>query len=206
MEIDLILAFGAAALLLALMPGPDNIYVLSLSISNGPKQGVFLTSGLVSGVVVHTLLAATGLSIILYSSDLIFSLVKYAGAAYLVYLAYSAYKENPVPISSVEKHEMSFAKLFKQGVLMNVLNPKVSLFFIALLPQFVSPNGWTPFLQMAVLGVIFMIIAFLTFSSIAVISGNLASLVSNKRFWIVTKWIKITVLVVLAVTLALSGK
>ena len=206
MEVEIVLAFCAAAFLLALMPGPDNIYVLSLSISNGSRQGIGLTTGLVSGVVVHTLLAATGLSIVLYSSDLVFSLVKYAGAIYLIYLAYGASQDRVNTLTALETENLGIGKLYRQGVLMNVLNPKVSLFFIALLPQFISSPGWNPMIQMSILGLIFMLIAFLTFSSIALVAGRLLQLVENDKFWIITKWVKVGVLVILALTLALSSK
>jgi len=89
---------------------------------------------------------------------------------------------------------------------MNVLNPKVSLFFIALLPQFISSPGWNPMVQMSILGMIFMLTAFLTFSSIALVAGRLSQLVENDKFWIITKWVKVGVLVILALTLALSSK
>jgi len=202
MDLQLLLSFIAASVLLALMPGPDNIYVLTESVANGAKRGVIITAGLVSGVVVHTFLAATGLSLIIYSSELVYNLVLYAGSAYLFYLSYMATKETPIDVdSNKQPTERTTWSLFKQGVLMNVLNPKVSLFFIALLPRFVSDTGWSPMLQMSLLGSVFMVQAFVVFSSVALIAGSLANLVENPTFWKVTKWLKVIVLAALGLFL-----
>lgn len=207
MDGTLLLAFMGAAVLLALMPGPDNIYVLTESISKGARQGITITSGLVSGVLVHTLLAATGLSLIVFQSDAVYNVVKFIGAAYLLYLSYQATKEQPMQVDFRSDHtSTSFFSLFRKGFLMNLLNPKVSLFFIALLPQFVSSTGFSPMLQMSILGLVFMVEAFIVFSSIALIAGSLASLVRSNRFWVATKWIKVIVLAVLGVLLALSQR
>lgn len=207
MDPGLLSGFLVAAVLLALMPGPDNIYVLTESISKGARQGISITTGLVSGVLVHTLLAATGLSLLVFRYDVVYHIVKFAGAAYLLYLSYQATKEVPMKVEfGVRGLSDPFLPLFKKGFLMNVLNPKVSIFFIALLPQFVSPDGFAPMIQMSVLGVVFMVQAFIVFSSIALIAGSLASLVTNERFWATTKWIKVIVLAVLGILLALSGR
>ncbi len=205
MELSLLLGFLGATAVLAFMPGPDNIYVLSESISKGARQGISITAGLVSGVVVHTLLVATGLSLLVFKSELAYDIVKYAGAAYLLYIAYGATWEQPMQIEWSEKGEGEpFWKLYQRGVIMNLLNPKVSIFFIAFLPQFVSSNGWSPMLQMSVMGLIFMFESFLIFSSIALVAGSLASLVKSDVFWKVTKWVKVVVLISLALLLAFS--
>lgn len=205
MDLSLVIGFMVATLALALMPGPDNIYVLTESIARGVKQGIGITTGLISGVIVHTSLVATGLSLLVFKYALVYDAIKYAGAAYLLCLAYGAFKEAPinVEIDQAPKPE-PFFRLFIRGFLMNVLNPKVTVFFIAFLPQFVSKGGMEPMWQMFVLGGIFMVISYAVFSSIAIASGWSAQLIKRPKFWVATRWIKVVVLVTLAAFLALS--
>ena len=208
MDLQLLFGFVLAALTLAFMPGPDNIYVLTESISKGWRQGVGITCGLISGVIIHTTIVATGFSLIVFEFDWAYDILKYAGSAYLVHMAYGAYREKPMQITIGEKAQIEpFFRLFKRGFIMNVLNPKVTLFFMVLLPQFVSasPNHLSSMWQMTILGFVFMAVSFPVFSSIAIISGKLASLVKSDRFWIVTKWIKVFVLVGLAILLLISS-
>lgn len=205
MDINLIIQFATAAFLLALLPGPDNIFVLTESLSKGWKNGIAITSGLISGVLVHITLAATGISVLMYQSDVIFQMVKYFGAGYLFYLAYLSFKEAPIQLKSNNTTtEFDFLKLMKTGFFMNVLNPKVSLFFIAFLPQFITRDGTRIIIQMVVLGVIFMAIGFITFSSIAILAGRLNSYLSSPRFWTITKWIKVIVMAGLGVFLLIG--
>ena len=208
MEISLLLSFMAATFLLALMPGADNIYVITESVSKGYKTGVTISSGLCSGVLVHTIAAATGLSVFLLQSDFAFTVIKYVGSAYLLYLAYQAYHEPTIEIkyNTIGEESFKFCPLWRKGVLMNVLNPKVSLFFIAFLPQFITEDGlYLPY-QMIALGVVFMIESFLVFSLVAFLSGQLSRFLKNPNFQKGTKYVKVAVLVVLAITLALSSK
>ena len=205
MDFQLVLQFVLATLTLAFMPGPDNIYVLSESIAKGPRQGIAITTGLMSGVIIHTSLVATGLSLIVFQHQWTFDLLKYLGAAYLLYLAWDAWKETPIKVQTIEQHTPDPPMaMIRRGFLMNVLNPKVSLFFIVFLPQFVSPTGWKPMHQMLVMGAIFMLCSFIVFSGIALVSGVSASLVKNPSFWTVTKWIKLLVLISLALLLLTS--
>jgi len=205
MELTYILSFLAASALLTLMPGPDNIFVLTQSITRGPRHGVALTTGLVSGVLVHTLAAATGLSILLLNSALAFQIIKFLGAAYLLYLAFMAIREKPISIETTADHNaLDYTGYYKKGFIMNVLNPKVSLFFIAFLPQFITPQGVSPVLQMSILGVLFMVQAWVIFSLIALLSGKFARYLNQPGFWTVTKWIKALILTALALTIAFS--
>lgn len=209
MEIELIISFVVASVLLAIMPGPDNLFVLTESLSKGQKNGISISIGLSLGVLIHTLAAATGLSIIIQKSALAFSIVKYLGAAYLFYLAYVAIKEKKPTLNlrtSQTKDEFRVLPLIKKGFLMNILNPKVSLFFIAFLPQFISANGINITIQMVVLGLIFMVQSFLVFSLISILSGKLTKYVTNAKFWKITKWSKVGVLSILGLTLALVKK
>ncbi|MGZ2368356.1 LysE family translocator [Ancylomarina sp. YFZ004] len=209
MELQLILSFLGASILLSLMPGPDNIFVLTESLTKGQRNGIAISTGLSFGVLIHTLAAATGLSIIIQQSEFIFSLIKYMGAGYLFFLAYQSLKENK-PLIHIEtessNQQVKVFSLIRKGFLMNVLNPKVSLFFIAFLPQFISTKGFNITIQMIILGIIFMLQSWLIFSLIAVSSGKLNKQVDNPKFWKITKWGKVIVLSVLALTLILSEK
>lgn len=184
---------------MALMPGPDNIFVIAESIAKGSRNGILISLGLNSGVLVHTLAAATGISLILQQSEFAFQIIQYLGAAYLLYMAYGAYKEKPIELSdSTNLKKESAFKLFRTGFVMNVLNPKVSLFFIAFLPQFVQTNqSLSEANQMIVFGALFMLIGFLTFSGFAILASQLRKPLSSPRFWQIIKWVKVSVLLLL---------
>ncbi|WP_321279076.1 LysE family translocator [Marinifilum fragile] len=207
MELEMILSFLTASVVLSIMPGPDNIFVLTESVSSGQRTGLAISLGLSLGVLVHTSAAALGLSIIIQQSALVFSVIKYLGAAYLFYLAISALRskgEGDQNESIKQKVPMGAFKLVRKGFLMNVLNPKVSLFFIAFLPQFISKSDISISVQMIVLGIIFMIQAWLVFSLIAILSGRLNRYLNSQKFWKITQWSKFGVLSVLASLLLLS--
>lgn len=206
MELQNLISFISASVLLTLMPVPDNIYVLIESITRGYKTGIAISTGLISGIIIHTSIASTGLAVIFMNSELSFGILKYAGALYLLFLAFQAYREKimSVTIQSENRSEdLNFLKLFKRGFLMNVMNPKVTLFFIAFLPQFVSPDGYKFSTQMIMLGMIFMLQAFLIFSIISVLAGKLADSIQNPIFWKVTRWLKIIILTSLSFGLIL---
>lgn len=210
MEFGLLVSFLGASVVLSVMPGPDNIFVLTESVTKGHRNGIAISFGLCIGIMVHTVAAATGLSIIVQQSAMAFSVVKFFGAAYMFYLAYKATKEqNPqlnLNPSFAEDKSVSFLRLVRKGFLMNVLNPKVALFFIAFLPQFTTPGGLNVTLQLIVLGLIFMLQALVVFSAIAVLSGKLTPYVGKPGFWRITKWGKIGVLSSLGLFLACSEK
>lgn len=209
MELGLLLSFIGASIILTLMPGPDNLFVLTESLTKGQKNGISISIGLSLGVLIHTLAAATGLSIIIQKSAFIFSIIKYLGAAYLFYLAFMSFKEKKTDVNLESNNDIAETKilpLIKKGFLMNVLNPKVSLFFIAFLPQFISKDGYNVTLQMVILGLLFMVQAFLIFSLIAILSSKLTKYINNPKFWIITKWSKISVLLILGLVLIFSEK
>ncbi|MBT31680.1 MAG: threonine transporter RhtB [Thalassobius sp.] len=209
MELELILSFIGASILLTVMPGPDNIFVLTESITKGQRNGIAISIGLSSGILIHTIAAATGLSIIIQKSAIAFSVIKYLGAAYLFYLAVMAVKDKKpvIGIDAIKSEpEKSFLQLVRKGFFMNVLNPKVSLFFIAFLPQFISNTGFAASYQMLILGFIFMIQAILIFAFISVLSSKLTGVLNSDKFWNITKWSKVSVLAALGLTLAFSKK
>lgn len=158
------LAFMAASLLLSITPGSDSMYIITRSVSQGNKAGIYSVLGIVSGILVHTLLAALGLSILLASSPLAFTIVKYIGASYLCYLGFKMLtsKQDALITESLTENTklaktLDYQKIYQQGVLTNTLNPKVALFFVAFFPQFVDPSYAHSTLSFLILGLTFAI-------------------------------------------------
>jgi len=209
MDMELFISFFLASVTLSLMPGPDNVFVLTESITKGKRNGIIISTGLASGIIIHTMLIATGLSVLVQQSPYVFNGIKIFGAIYLIYLAYLTYKEETLTINiskqeiGLDINEKWFA-LYKKGFIMNVLNPKVTLFFIAFLPQFVSKDGLPFSVQIIVLGILFMLQAFLVFSIIAIVSEKLRYFLNSSVFWRKVKWVKITILLLLALFLIIS--
>lgn len=172
MDIGLIISFLGAAIVLTLMPGPDNLFVLAQSISNGKNSGIFTSLGLCTGLLVHITASTLGISAIIYQSALAFSIIKYAGAAYLLFLAYKAFSAKKTNLNVENKPLLTYKSLYKKGVIMNILNPKVSLFFLAFLPQFIDQSNENATQQMFVYGVIFLIQTLVIFSLISIFSGK----------------------------------
>lgn len=182
MDLTIYLSFIGVSLLLIIAPGPDNIFVMAQSISYGKKEGIATAFGLCSGVTIHTLAASIGLSAILYQSNIAFSILKYLGAFYLLYLAYQAFRSSNEVGTLSKPKKQTLPALYRRGFLMNVLNPKVSLFFLAFLPQFIDKNGISVPLQMIVLGLTFMILTLVVFSIIAIFAGSLGEkLLQNEK-------------------------
>jgi threonine/homoserine/homoserine lactone efflux protein len=201
-----LLCFLGASVALTLAPGPDNLFVLTQGIARGRKAAVVTALGMCSGISVHTTAAAFGISALFYSSAVAFNLVKYAGAAYLLYLACRTLKErSAVRLSKAD--ERPPMALFKRGFIMNVLNPKVAMFFLAFLPQFVSPNADYFALQMLLLGFIFMAQAVIIFTLIGFFSGIIGNFLLARpgiarRF----DWLTAGVFASLGIRLALSER
>lgn len=166
--------FISAAVLLTLMPGPDILFVITQSITRGRKAGIIFAGGLCTGLIVHVTAVSIGVSFLLMSSPVAFAVLKFTGAAYLFYLGiktFLARRENPFIL---EKTTAIHGKLYRKGILMNILNPKVILFFVAFFPQFVDYEVGHPVSRMLVLGLIFMLQAFLIFSMVSILAGHLA--------------------------------
>ena len=140
---------------LIIAPGPDMIYVITRGVTQGRKAGMLSAIGVICGILVHTIAAALGLTLILQTSALAFMLVKYLGAIYLIYLGIKAWREKSTFSLSASNSNVSFRKIFWQGVLSNVLNPKIAIFFLAFLPQFVNRGSSQVTLQMVLLGLTF---------------------------------------------------
>ncbi len=200
--------FVTASLAVIVAPGPDNIYVLTCGVARGREVALASAWGMCSGLLLHTTLAALGLSAILAQSAMAFSVVRYAGAAYLIYLGVRAFvsKEEFAP-STEEAPTARHRGYFVRGLTMNLFNPKVAVFFLAFLPQFASPTSEGAALRLLALGLIFAILSVLVFSAIALTSGILGDRLSeNPRYASILTWLTGCVLVGLGVRLAFSGR
>ena len=168
MDFISVISFLGVAILLTLMPGPDNLFVLAQSIAKGKNAGISTALGLCTGLIAHIAAATAGISAIIYQSALAFAIVKYAGAAYLLFLAYKSFREEGASFNLSNDHASNYKSLYKRGVIMNLLNPKVSLFFLALFPQFINYKiGHVP-IQMLTYGVIFLLQALVLFIVISI--------------------------------------
>ncbi|MBU4235666.1 MAG: LysE family translocator, partial [Proteobacteria bacterium] len=152
---ETIITFFTTSLLLALAPGPDNIFVLTLSILRGRLAGIIVILGLCTGLIIHSSAVALGVAVIFQISTVAFSLLKLIGAGYLVYLAWQAFRAAAKKIQSNSDEEVNYWKLYNRGIIMNITNPKVSIFFLAFLPQFVDPSRGLVSLQILLLGCLF---------------------------------------------------
>jgi len=206
LETNILISFIAASGLLAISPGPDNIYVLVQSITNGIKYGLATVLGLITGCLVHTSLVAFGVSALINKNDTIFLSLKIFGASYLTYLAYKVYKsKNKISLSSKNGLEKSTFKLFKQGFIMNVLNPKVSIFFLAFFPSFLFSDSMNIVNQFFILGFIFMGVSLVIFSLIAILSSTISNyLRQNSKTGSILKWLQIIVFIGIAIFILFS--
>lgn len=173
--------FIVAVIILSLTPGADTVFILTKSIAGGYKQGFASVAGIVCGLFVHTALAAFGLSVILMTSSLLFNIVKIAGAAYLIYLGIMAIRSKSSIAISSEKTSTSFKKTFRQGFFTNILNPKVALFFLALLPQFVKGSAENP-LPFLILGLTFIVIGTIWSLFLVAASSYISSSLRTSKF------------------------
>ncbi len=200
--LETLFSFSLATLALALSPGPDNIYVLTQSLTNGVKSGIATTAGLISGCIVHTTLLAFGISAIITASETAFFLIKLLGALYLFYLAFKVYRSDAhIVIQETDDEAIKFQKksywaLFKTGVIMNLVNPKVMLFFLAFFPAFIWEQEGNTAYQFYVLGITFMLVSFAVFSSIALLAGAISSYIKKyNSIGVILKWLQIVVFV-----------
>ncbi|MEA5098290.1 MAG: LysE family translocator [Burkholderiaceae bacterium] len=172
-------AFFIASVLLALAPGPDNIFVLTQSALRGRTAGLLVMLGLCTGLLVHTAAVALGVAAIFQASELAFNALKLAGAAYLLYLAWLSFRAGTEEIRGDAREQLTHGQLYRRGIIMNITNPKVSIFFLAFLPQFADPARGSLTVQMLLLGLVFIISTVLVFGGVALAAGALGEWLSR---------------------------
>jgi threonine/homoserine/homoserine lactone efflux protein len=205
--VDALLIFFLASLLLALTPGPDNLFVLAQAAQQGKLAGLAVTIGLCTGLLVHTAAVALGVAAIFQASAVAFSLLKFIGAVYLLYLAYGAFMAGAESGCNQHPSRLNFSKLYVRGVIMNVTNPKVSLFFLAFLPQFTDPTLGPLLPQILILGFLFILSTILIFGGISLLAGVAGGYFrKSAKAQIILNRIAGTVFVALAIKLALAKR
>jgi threonine/homoserine/homoserine lactone efflux protein len=198
--------FVGAALLLLLVPGPSVLYVVTQSVSHGRRAGIASVAGITTGTLVHIAAATVGLSALLASSALAFDVVKYLGAAYLIVIGIRRLAGFEPDDEPRRPSSRNLGRLYRQGIVVNVLNPKTALFFLAFLPQFVEPAHGAAWLQILALGLLFAALGFLSDSTWALTTGTLGErLRRSGRFPVVRRYVSGTVFLGLGVAAALTG-
>lgn len=200
--------FLSVSLLINLSPGPDMLYTAARSLSQGTKAGVLSALGIFTGCLVHTTAAVFGLSKIIQESVFLFSIIKYAGAAYLVFLGLrSFFRKNKTQSNIVKLEQISYKKIYFQGMITNVLNPKVAIFFLSFLPQFIDPQSTVLKEQIAFLGLWFDVQGTLILILVALVTGYFqAILQKNKAFWNWQEKITGLILVALGIKMLFTKK
>lgn len=199
--------FSGAALALALAPGPDNIFVLTQSAAHGRLAGLFVILGLGVGLLCHTTAVAFGVAALVEASPYAFTVIKFAGAAYLLFLAWKAWSASKANLSGDDAPQETNMKLFLRGWIMNITNPKVTIFFLALLPQFVDPTQGPIVPQFFQLGVIMILAMFVVFGIVALCAsfiGDYLRRSPNAQNWM--NRVSAIVFVGLALKLAVTQK
>lgn len=175
-------SFFAFSILLGLSPGPDNIFVLTQSALQGRRAGIFVTLGLATGLLFHTALVAFGVAALFQASAIAFTVLKVLGALYLLYLAIGAWRAGASSIDGKDSR-LNLPQLYRRGIIMNITNPKVSIFFLAFLPQFADPKLGSLSLQLMLLGAVFMVATLLVFGAVALLAGSLGEWLRRSPNW-----------------------
>ncbi len=201
------LLFLATSIAVVLMPGPAMLYVISNGLTRGPGASIAAALGTTAGVSFHLFCAAFGLTLILKTSAMVFTVVKLAGAAYLIFLAVKTVLSKKEMIDPIGASTITGKSIFWQGIFINILNPKLSIFFLAFLPQFIDPTAASTTAQTLVLGGIFMVLTIIIF----IAYGLFASLLRRKvlgrpRILKAIKWCFASVFMALGLKLVLSEK
>ena len=177
---ETIITFVAASVVLSLVPGPDNIFVMSHSALKGWRIGFYITLGLCTGLIGHTVLIAIGVSVIFQTSAIAFNGLKIIGAFYLLYLAWLSVQNKELNLGGTDKESTNRSYYFT-GVIMNLTNPKVALFFLVFLPQFVNTSNDNITLQIFLLGLLFILSALCVFTSIAYLASFLEDILKKSK-------------------------
>ncbi|MGG0474510.1 LysE family translocator [Priestia aryabhattai] len=181
LDINNFTAFLFATLVISLIPGPDVAFVVSRSIAGGKKVGIATAFGMQVGILFHILLAAFGLSAILMNSALAFQIVKYIGAAYLIYLGIQTIRDKEGININIEKNHGGMWKAFWQGAITDIFNPKVALFFLTFLPQFISPDKGNTFFQFIFLGIVFGLLGLIIDVCYSIIADSIRNVLAKNK-------------------------
>jgi threonine/homoserine/homoserine lactone efflux protein len=181
MPAENLLIFFTTSVLLALTPGPDNIFVLSQSLAFGRRPGLLIVLGLCSGLIIHTALVVFGVAAIITASSRLLFLIKLSGTFYLLYLAWLSWQLRPSSSLSSPSPALSPWQLYRRGFIMNVSNPKVVIFFLAFLPQFVDESYGSISMQLIILGFLFMLATLLIFGGIALLAGRYSQYLNHSE-------------------------
>ena len=205
MPFDLLIVFFSTSLLLGLVPGPDNFFVLTQSLVFGSRAGFLVTLGLCTGLIFHTSLVALGLAALIATSEQLLILIKVVGICYLLYLAVLSWKDSGRQNQAKPQRQLSSAQLYRRGIIMNVSNPKAALFFLAFLPQFINVSYGSVTTQVMLLGLIFIVATVLVFGGIALLAGRYSKQLNQsvQRRVILNRFVSI-VFVFLAANLLLN--
>ena len=198
--------FVGAALLLLVVPGPSVLYIVTQSVSHGRRAGMASVAGITTGTLVHIAAATIGLSALLASSAIAFDVVKYLGAAYLIVVGIRRLAGLERPDEGRAAGSRSLSRLYRQGIVVNVLNPKTALFFLAFLPQFVDSTRGAAWAQILLLGLLFAALGFLSDGAWALVAGTLGErLRGSRRFPQVQRYVSGSVFVGLGAVAAFSA-
>jgi threonine/homoserine/homoserine lactone efflux protein len=199
--------FVGAALLLLVVPGPAVLYIVTQSVAYGRRAGIASVAGITTGTLVHIAAATVGLSALLASSALAFEVVKYLGAAYLIVVGMRRLAGLEPPDDPHLRRTGELGRLYRQGIVVNVLNPKTALFFLAFLPQFVDPDRGAAWPQILALGLLFAALGFVSDGIRALVAGSLGErLRRSRRFPLVRRYVSGSVFVGLGAAAALTGR
>jgi threonine/homoserine/homoserine lactone efflux protein len=198
--------FVGAALLLLVVPGPSVLYIVTQSVSHGRRAGIASVAGITTGTLVHIAAATVGLSALLASSAVAFDVVKYLGAAYLIVIGVRRLAGFERAQEERARGTRDLGRLYRQGIVVNTLNPKTALFFLAFLPQFVDPSRGVAWVQVLLLGLLFATLGFLSDGTWALVAGTLGDrLRRSRRFPAVQRYVSGSVFVGLGAVAAFSA-
>jgi len=201
-----LILFATAASILVFTPGPNTLYIIARSVNQGRRAGIVSSLGVEVGTLFHVAAAAFGISALLMSSALAFNVVKYAGAAYLIYLGIKTLLTREKNVESEIVEEMSLGRTFSQAVFVNVLNPKTALFFFAFLPQFIDVERGAVATQILFFGVIVVVLGFTSGSFYSLLAGSIGNLLrGNLKFLRAQRYFAGSVYIGLGAATALTG-
>jgi len=201
---NVLVMFFLSALLLALAPGPDNLFVLAQSAQHGKKAGLAVTAGLCTGLIGHTVAVTAGVAALIRGAPMAFEALKYCGAAYLLWLSWQSFRAGASGAAASGMPSLPTARLYGRGIIMNITNPKVLVFFLAFLPQFTSRRYGAIAPQMLILGLLFIAATVIVFGAISLVAGSVGErLKTSRRAQLVLNRLAGTLFAALAIRLAL---